>query len=177
MTAVSKYWAKNYSWADVQSGINEKYSQYTTTVQSGPNFTYPVPLHFVHHRSSRSDAIPLLMLHGWPSSFLEWDKVIGPLTSPPSSSLPAFDVVAPDLPGHGFSPAPQNPGLGPREIGQAFDDLMHQLGYTRYSIYTTDLGTFVGNWMVYDLSSSVVSHLTDFGYAPPNATVGEIPPS
>lgn len=170
MTAVRDWWVHNYSWWDVQSTINQKYQQFTTTVHSGENFTHPIPLHFAHHRSNRSDAIPILMLHGWPSSFLEWDQVIDPMASPPNTSLPAFHVVAPNLPGFGFSPAPAYPGLGSREMGQAFDNFMHQLGYDRYAIYTTDLGTFIGRWMVSDAEASIVSHLTDFPFVTPNAT-------
>ena len=169
MTTIRDYWVHNYSWAEVQDEINRKYHQYTTTVHSSLSYPYPIPIHFVHHKSFRSDAIPLLMIHGWPSTFLEWDKVIDTLTSPPNASLPAFNVVAPNLPGFGLSPAPEHAGLGPRETGQALDDLMHQLGYNNYSVYDTDLGTMVALWMVSD-SKAIVSRMTDFGFATPNAT-------
>lgn len=170
VSAVQQYWLQNYSWFDVQASINSKYSQYTTTVNSGVNFTEPVQLHFAHQKSNRSDAIPLLMLHGWPSSFLEWDSVVDGLASPPNASLPSFNVVAVDLPGFGFSPAPTVPGFGSREMGQAFDNLMKQLGYDKYAIYTTDLGSFVARWMTVDAADSVVSRLTDFYFIAPNAT-------
>ena len=170
MSTIRDYWVQNYSWSDVEAGFNGQYNHFTTTTHAKENFTYPVPLHFVHHKSSRSDAIPILFLHGWPSSFIEWANLIGPLTNPANDSLPAFHVVAPDLPGFGFSPAPSYAGLGSREMGQAFDDLMHQLNYTKYTIYTTDLGTFVGRWMLYDAAASIVSHMTDFYFVQVNAT-------
>ena len=166
---VQQYWVQNYSWFSVQDTINAKYKQYTTTVSGGPNFTEPVYLHFAHHPSNASDAIPLLLLHGWPSSFLEWDLVIDDLVSPPNSSLPSFNVVAPDLPGYGFSPAATAPGLGSREMGQAFNNLMHQLGYSKYAIYVTDISSPTGRWMLYDSADSIVSMLNDFYIIAPNA--------
>src|SRR6478735_8409004 len=91
-----------------------RFSQFTTIVEPEiDNVTHSVPLHFVHHRSPRSDAIPLLFVHGWPGSFLEVGNIIGNLTNPPNSSVPAFHVVAPSIPGFGFSPAPTQPGFGP----------------------------------------------------------------
>ena len=93
--------------------------------------------------------------------------MISPLTSGGNVS---FHVVAPDLPGFGFSPSPIRPDLGPREMGKAFDSLMHQLGYTTYGIATTDLGWFVGNWMVNDVGSNIRGHFTDFTFVQPNAT-------
>ena len=170
MTNIRDTWINQYVWEDVQSGLNDKYAHFTIMANARGNYTDSVPLHFVHQKSTRTDAIPLLMIHGWPSSFDEWRNVIGPLVNPPNSSLPAFNVVAPDIPGFGFSPAPDHDGLGSREVGQAFDDLMQRLGYSRYAIYTTDLGTFIGLWMLSDSSERVVSHLTDFYFVAPNAT-------
>lgn len=170
LSNVQQYWVQNYSWFDVQSDINNKYTQFTTTVSGGPNFTEPVHVHFAHQKSNRSDAIPLLLLHGWASSFLEWDAVIGSLASPLNASLPSFHAVAPDLPGFGFSPAVTVPGFGSREAGIVMNNVMKQLGYDKYAIYTTDLGAFTGNWMVSDFADSITSRLTDFFFVTPNAT-------
>ena len=170
LTNVQQYWLQNYSWFDVQADINAKYAQYTTSVSAGENFTEPVQLHFAHQVSNRSDSIPLLLLHGWPSSFLEWDSVIDALANPPNATLPSFNAVAVDLPGFGFSPAPTTPGLGSREMGVALDNLMKQLGYNQYAIYTTDLGSFIGRWMTFDAPGSIISRLTDFYFVAPNAT-------
>jgi pimeloyl-ACP methyl ester carboxylesterase len=101
---------------------------------------------------------------------MEWQHVIHPLAHPENSSDPSFHVVAVDLPGFGFSPAPVASNLGPREIGDALDALMQQLGYTQYGIQTTDLGWFVGMWMVQDHTASLIGHGTDFWFQPPNAT-------
>ncbi|KAL9084651.1 MAG: hypothetical protein Q9159_005132 [Coniocarpon cinnabarinum] len=142
-------------------------STYTTTVEAGPNFTGPVHLHFAHHRSNRSNAIPLLLIHGWPSSFTEWDAVIDGLVSPQDSDSPAFHAVAPDIPGFGFSPAPTVPGFNARAAGIAMDNLMKQLDYSKYAIYVTDLGSSVGGWMVHDAADAVISRLTDFSIVSP----------
>lgn len=167
---VRDYWTGEYDGGSVQDHLNRDYRHHTTTVHARASYTHAIRLHFVHYRSERKNAIPLLMLHGWPSSFLEWSKIIELLTNPPNDSMPAFHVVAPSLPGFAFSPAPEHPGLGPRETGQGFDDLMRQLHYDKYSIYTTDLGTFIGYWMLPDSLDSVTSHITDFFFATPNAT-------
>ena len=166
---LAQYFAQNYSWLDTQKVLNDFYTQYTTTVSAGPNYTESTHVHFAHEQSERQDAIPLLMLHGFPSSFLEFIDVIKPLAHPPNDSLPAFHVVTPSLPGFGFSPAPTADHFGSREAGIAFDNLMHQLGYDRYAIYVTDLGTAVGNWMVFDAADSIFSRITSFYIVNPTA--------
>jgi pimeloyl-ACP methyl ester carboxylesterase len=109
---LQQYFLEKYSWEDVQSQLNEKYRNimFTTSVSGGPNYTDPIQLRFAHQKSDREDAIPLLMVHGFPSSFLEFEDVIQPLAKPPNDSLPAFHVVTPDLPGFAFSPQPKANG-------------------------------------------------------------------
>lgn len=141
---------------------------FTTTVNaSDSNYTDPVPLHFVHHRSSRSDAIPLLFLHGFPGSILEISRAISLLTNPPNSSVPAFHVVAPSLPGYGFSPAPAKPGMGPIEMAHTFNALMHQLSYPRYVMQAGDLGAFIMRYQAALFPDSVVSVLSNLWVVAP----------
>lgn len=170
MKAIAKHWATKYDWFSIQDEINKNFSHYTTSVSGSRNYQHTIPLHFIHEKSSRDDAIPLLLLHGWPSSHLEWSQVIPLLTSPMKPSHPAFHVVAPDLPGYGFSPAPQYSGQGPQEVGDAVDQLMKQLHYDTYGLVTTDLGYFVGSWMVKGHSDSIIGHMSDFTLVTPNAT-------
>ncbi|KAF2657733.1 alpha/beta-hydrolase [Lophiostoma macrostomum CBS 122681] len=169
----ASYWSKDYDWFAVQDQINKNFSHYATTVPGSRNYMHPIPLHFVHEPSTSPNAIPLLLLHGWPSTFLEWQHVIHPLAHPDNSSDQSFHVVAVDLPGYGFSPAPISTHLGPREMGDAFDALMKQLGYTKYGVQSTDLGWWVGMWMVQDHTDSLIGHSTDFWLQAPNATVLE----
>ncbi|KAL9068464.1 MAG: hypothetical protein Q9157_006502 [Trypethelium eluteriae] len=167
ITELASYWATDYDWFHVQDQINSNFSHYATSVTGIENYTAPVPLHFVHERSADPDAIPLLLLHGWPSTHLEWQKVIKPLSS--QAGNVSFHVVAPDLPGYGFSPAPTQP-MTVQSMGYAMDALMRQLGYDKYGIVSTDLGWFVGLWMVADVGSNVIGHFSDFWFIQPNAT-------
>jgi pimeloyl-ACP methyl ester carboxylesterase len=162
MTALAAHWAENYDWFKTQDEINTNFSHYALTVPAGPKYNHSVPLHFVHQRSSKDGAVPILLLHGWPSSHLEWSQVIGPLVAPKDPLDQHFHVVAPDLPGYGFSPAPAYSGMGPTEMGFAFDNLMHALGYDKYGIVTTDLGWLVGMWMADIVPDSLIGHMTDF---------------
>ena len=127
-------------------------------------------MHFVHHRSNRTDAIPLLFLHGWPGSFLEVEYILDGLLNPPNPSSPAFHVVAPSIPGFGFSPAPRKPGWGARESGYAFHTLMQQLNYSHYVIQGGDFGGLILRYMAADNPTSVASVLSNFWVIPPNAT-------
>lgn len=146
------------------------FTQFTTTVDISKTSHYeePVPLHFVHHRSPREDAIPLLFIHGWPGSFLEVGPLIERLTRPPSESSPAFHVVAPSIPGFGFSPAPTHAGFGYIETGHAFDQLMKQLGYHKYVIQGGDAGGIIMRYQAHYHLESVISGLNNFWVMSPS---------
>ncbi|KAJ9419790.1 hypothetical protein FOXG_06960 [Fusarium oxysporum f. sp. lycopersici 4287] len=162
---IAQYWRNEYDWLSVQTRMNQEANHYATTVKSEGNYNGTVSLHFVHQRSSDPNAIPLLLLHGWPSTHLEWSKVIKPLVN--HANTP-FHVVAPDLPGFGFSPAPTQPVHDPHENGKIMDSLMKQLGYSKYGIFSTDLGWQIAMCMVVDVQPSVIGHMTDFFPVIPN---------
>ena len=163
ISTIIDFWTNEYNWTAVQNALNAQYHHFTTTVpplnDSNTVFPDPTPLHFVHHSSSRSDAIPLLFIHGWPGSFLEVGNILADLVEPSNSSDPAFHVVAPSIPGFGFSPAPTKPGLGLIETGAAFHQLMLQLGYERYVIQGGDFGSHTARYMGAAYPDSVVSIL------------------
>ena len=167
---VKEYWEKEYEWRKIEAGLNKKFTQFTTIVHTGPKSKYKeaVPLHFVHHKSERSNAIPLLFIHGWPGSFIEVENIIDPLVNPPKSSLQAFHVVAPSIPGFGFSPSPVKPGMGYRDAGHSFHALMRRLGYDKYVIQGGDAGDFILRYQAVDYPESVVSGLSNFWIIPPN---------
>lgn len=122
----------------------------------------------MHHRSNRSDAIPLLFIHGWPGSFMEAGHIIESLTSPLNESAPAFHVVAPSIPGFGFSPAPTVPGFGARAAAEVFNALMtEKLNYPKYVVQAGDVGGFVLRFLAGNHPESVVSALSNFWLAPP----------
>ncbi|UKZ79476.1 hypothetical protein TrVFT333_007231 [Trichoderma virens FT-333] len=167
VSAIKDYWTHNYNWNKAQKQLNDHLPQFTTTIDGAGNYSHPIPLHFVHRRSSRKDAIPLLFVHGYPGSFIEVDRVIDGYSNPPRNET-AFHVVAPSLPGFGFSPAPEYPGLGLREAGQAFHKLMLQLGYNKYLVHGGDLGSHTIRYMAIDHPESVRALHTNLWYQVPN---------
>jgi pimeloyl-ACP methyl ester carboxylesterase len=128
---VCGYWADTYDWRAREAALN-RFDQFTTEIDG-------LGLHFVHQRSDDPDALPLLITHGWPGSVVEFHKVIEPLTSSPN----AFHVVAPSLPGFGFSGKPTEPGWGVDKIADVFARLMARLGYDRYVAQGGDWGSAV----------------------------------
>lgn len=130
------YWASEFDWRAVEKILNG-FDQGCTTVD-GEN------IHFIHRRSPRSNAIPLLMLHGWPGSVFEFYKVIEPLVDPRPDKTVAFHVVCPSLPGFAWSGPTRSPGWDVRRMARAFVTLMKRLGYQRFGIQGTDWGSMIG---------------------------------
>lgn len=132
------HWREDYDFAAAEARIN-RFPQFTTTIDG-------LVIHFVHVRSAREDAVPLLLTHGWPGSVTEFWKVIEPLTDPArsgGSADDAFHVVCPSLPGFGFSGKPSRPGWNTKRIADAWDQLMGRLGYARYGAQGGDWGSRV----------------------------------
>src|ERR1700694_2893312 len=109
-----------------------------------------VDIHFIHVRSKRENALPLIVTHGWPGSIIEQLKIIDPLTNPTAhggSAADAFDVVIPSLPGYGFSGKPTETGWDPIRIARAWVVLMKRLGYKRFVAQGGDWGNAVTEQM------------------------------
>jgi epoxide hydrolase len=123
-----RYWADDYDWRASESRLNSL-PQFRTEIDG-------LAIHFVHVPSTRRDALPLILTHGWPGSIVEFTKVIGPLSE-------TFHVVCPSLPGYGFSDKPSAPGWGVERIARAWAQLMARLGYRRYGAAGSDWGTSV----------------------------------
>jgi pimeloyl-ACP methyl ester carboxylesterase len=136
---LAAYWAGRYDWRAHEAALNA-YPQFITTIDGAD-------VHFLHVRSSQPDATPLLLLHGWPGSIVEFLDMIGPLTDPAAHGgdpAAAFDLVIPSLPGYGFSgPLPQT-GWTDGRTAAALAELMARLGYERYGIQGGDVGAFIG---------------------------------
>ena len=101
---------------------------------------------------------------------MEVDNILDGLLNPPDPLTPAFHVVAPSIPGFGFSPAPKKSGFALREAANTFNSLMQQLNYTQYVVQGGDFGGSVLRLMAADYPASVVSVLSNFWLTPPNAT-------
>ena len=109
------YWATDYDWRKLEAKLNAL-PQFITEIDG-------LDIHFIHVRSPHANALPLIMTHGWPGSFLEFVKVIGPLSDPESHGAraeDAFDLVVPSMPGFGFSARPQATGWNPERIAGAW---------------------------------------------------------
>ena len=129
------YWRDEYDWRAAEAGLNEL-DQFVTEIDD-------VRLHFVHARSPHRDALPVLLVHGWPGSIVEFLDVIPRLTDPTAyggSAADAFHVVAPSLPGYGFSDAPRVAGWDIARTARAFVVLMDRLGCSRYGAQGGDWG-------------------------------------
>ncbi len=129
------YWRTEYDWRKVEQQLNE-FPQYTTEIDGQR-------IHFLHVRSAEADALPLLLTHGWPGSFVEFVDLIGPLTDPVAyggEASDAFHVVIPSLPGFGFSTPVASAGWTTERIGRAWAELMSRMGYDRYGVQGGDIG-------------------------------------
>jgi epoxide hydrolase len=136
---LAQRWRDGYDWRAHEARLN-RIPQFTTTID-GQN------IHFMHVRAARPGALPLLLLHGWPGSVLEFEKMIGPLTDPAAHGgdpAQAFDVVVPSLPGYGFSGPTTGPGWDSARMARALATLMTRLGYDRWGAVGGDAGALVG---------------------------------
>ncbi len=132
------YWREKFNWREQERRLNQ-FDQFKTKIDG-------LDVHFIHRRSKQPNAMPLLMVHGWPSSFVQFHKVIEPLTDPvPYGGRPedAFDVVIPSIPGYGFSDKPLKRGYSNQQTVAAFIELMARLGYSRYGLQGADVGAGV----------------------------------
>ncbi|KZT34598.1 alpha/beta-hydrolase [Sistotremastrum suecicum HHB10207 ss-3] len=138
-----EYWRTSFDWRHIEDEINAHLPQYTAVVNTGSEEHGSLRLHFVHKRSTRPNAVPLIFSHGWPGSFLEVSKIIEGLTEPTDPKHPAFHVVAPSLPGYCFSEPSRKPGLSLKATAYMFNELMKLLGYTAYMAQGGDWGAMV----------------------------------
>jgi pimeloyl-ACP methyl ester carboxylesterase len=133
------YWASEYDWRAHEAALNAL-PQFITTIDGAS-------VQFLHLRSAQPDATPLLLLHGWPGSIVEFLDMIGPLTDPAAHGgdpADAFHLVIPSLPGYGFSGPLAETGWTDGRTAAALAELMDRLGYDRYGVQGGDVGAFIG---------------------------------
>ena len=133
-----EYWRDTYDWRVHEAAIN-RFDQKLVDIDG-------VTVHCIHARSKEPDAIPLVLTHGWPSTFAEMLKIIGPLTDPVAyggTARDAFHVVVPSLPGYGFSSPPAERGWNAPRVAKAWVTLMAELGYDRFASHGGDWGSAV----------------------------------
>jgi pimeloyl-ACP methyl ester carboxylesterase len=138
LKGLTEYWATTYDWRSQEAALNEL-AQFTTIIDDQN-------VHFLHVRSAEPEALPLLITHGWPGSIVEFLDIIGPLTDPAAhggDAADAFHVIAPSIPGFGFSGPTRQTGWDTVRVARAWATLMSRLGYERYGAQGGDTGALV----------------------------------
>jgi pimeloyl-ACP methyl ester carboxylesterase len=139
---LARYWTTGYDWRRCEAELNAL-PQFKTEIDG-------VDVHFIHVKSRHENALPVIITHGWPGSVIEMLGVVGPLTDPTAhggSAQDAFDLVAPSIPGYGFSGEPAEIGWNPGRVAPAWAELMRRLGYTRYVAQGGDVGAAITDTM------------------------------
>ncbi|GAA1754260.1 epoxide hydrolase family protein [Luedemannella helvata] len=132
---LTEYWRDTFDWRALEARLNA-YPQFVTEIDGEQ-------IHFLHVRSARADATPLILTHGWPGSVVEYLNVIEPLTAPADPDAPAFHLVIPSMPGYGFSGPTRSAGWHRWRIAAAWRTLMARLGYERYGAVGNDAGSMI----------------------------------
>ncbi len=146
---ISKYWYSKFSWKKQQDKINS-FSNYVTNVNG-------IKIHFINEKSSNPKVKPLLLLHGWPGSVVEFFYLIPRLAHPErfgGKKEDGFDVIVPSLPGFGFSSSTKSP-IGPRKMAKIINKFMtNNLKFKKYFVQGGDWGATISNWLAYDYSKN-----------------------
>ncbi|WP_372631170.1 epoxide hydrolase family protein [Cohnella sp.] len=161
---LAEHWRTSFDWRKQEATLNE-YPQFTTTID-GAN------IHFLHIKSPEPNALPLLLVHGWPGSPVEFLDLIGPLTDPTSyggDAADAFHLVIPSIPGFGLSGPTTEAGWTVSRAARAFAELMTRLGYERYAVQGGDMGAMIAP----ELGRAAAPHVV--GVHVNAATIGFVP--
>ncbi|MFI7240887.1 epoxide hydrolase family protein [Streptomyces qinglanensis] len=159
---VVDYWRTGYDWRAFETRLN-RIGQFRTAIDD-------LRIHFLHRRSPRADATPLLLTHGWPGSIAEFIDVVDELAEPENADAPAFHVVAPSLPGFGYSDRPTTTGWGTEKIAAAWVELMERLGYGTFAAHGGDWGGNITTVLGGRFPEHVLGIHTTFAEAPPGLT-------
>ncbi|HCT80310.1 MAG TPA: epoxide hydrolase [Micromonosporaceae bacterium] len=142
----TNYWRTGFDWRAGEARLNA-FPHFLTTIDGQT-------IHFLHLRSANPDAVPLLLMHGWPGSFAEYIDVIEPLSVD-------FHLIIPSVPGFGFSKPLSSPGWTGSRIAAAFIELMARLGYERYGVHGGDVGAFIAPEMGHQAGDRIIGiHLS-----------------
>lgn len=161
MQRLLPYWRDKYDWRAAEAGLN-RFPQFLADIK-GPDGTVH-DIHFIYEKGSGARPRPLVLTHGWPSTFREFLDVVEPLAHPErfgGDAADAFDVIVPSLPGFGFSSKPARP-IGPAYMAELWHSLMSDvLGYATYFAQAGDWGSFVTSRLALQHPEAVEAiHLT-----------------
>lgn len=167
LKALVAYWRAGFDWRARERRING-FANFRAEVDG-------IGLHFLPERGQGPNPMPLLLLHGWPSSFVQMLDIVPLLTDPAAhggDAADAFDVVVPSLPGYGFSDRPREPGASVGWIAERLEALMRrELGYERYATRSSDLGAGVTSQLALNHAESLIGVHT----GGTNPYLGEVP--
>jgi len=171
MEALVRYWGTEYDLGRIEARLNAL-PQFLTEIDG-------LDIHFIHVKSPHQNALPAILIHGWPGSIVEFLSAIGPLTDPTAyggSAEDAFDVVIPSMPGYGFSGKPTTTGWGPEQIAGASIELMKRLGYSRFVAQGGDWGAVIVDLMGVQAPPELLGiHSNMPGVLPPEIAAGLAP--
>ncbi|MBV1918425.1 MAG: epoxide hydrolase 1, partial [Sphingomonadaceae bacterium] len=138
MRDLTAYWMDGFDWRAQERAMNE-WPHYKTVIDG-------IPVHFIHVKGKGPNPMPLVLNHGWPWTFWDFRKVLGPLSDPVAyggEAADAFDVIVPSVPGFAFSSPMDRPDVSAPAIADMLVTLMNRLGYGRFATHGADLGAFV----------------------------------
>ncbi|MYR05506.1 alpha/beta fold hydrolase [Gordonia sp. SID5947] len=156
------YWRCGYDWRAFETRL-DRLGQFHTTIDD-------LGIHFLHRRSARADATPLIMTHGWPGSIAEFVDVVDELSDPNDAAAPAFHIVVPSLPGFGYSDKPTTTGWGTEKTAAAWVQLMDRLGYRQFLAHGGDWGGNITTVLGGRYPAHVLGIHTTFAESPPGLT-------
>ncbi|QEU91502.1 epoxide hydrolase family protein [Streptomyces kanamyceticus] len=159
---VVNYWRTGYDWRSFEARL-DRIGQFRTTIDG-------LGIHFLHRRSPRADATPLILTHGWPGSVAEFIDVVDELADPEDADAPAFHVVVPSLPGFGHSDKPTTTGWGVEKIAAAWVELMGRLGYGTFVAHGGDWGGVITTVLGGRFPAHVLGIHTTLAQEPPGLT-------
>jgi pimeloyl-ACP methyl ester carboxylesterase len=148
------YWVNGFNWREQEDKMNA-FQHFKTKIHN-------TGIHFIHEKGRGRHSVPLLLIHGYPDSFVRFLKIIPLLTEPDENGF-AFDVVVPSIPGYGFSDIPNEPGMNTKRIASLFEKLMtEELGYEKFISHGGDWGSGITEQLaLYHEESLLAIHLTD----------------
>ncbi|MFF2888520.1 epoxide hydrolase family protein [Paenibacillus sp. NPDC057967] len=159
LQSLVSYWRDHYDWRAQESKLNE-FAQYTCDIDD-------IKVHFIHERGKGPNPLPIILTHGWPDSYLRYEKIIPLLTDPASyggNPEDSFDVIVPSLPGFGFSSQPASPGINNFRVAEMWTKLMTELGYPKFAAGGGDMGSGVTRYLAANYPERLIGiHLTDVG--------------
>jgi epoxide hydrolase len=173
LASLLEYWQRDFDWPAQERMLNG-FDQFVTEIDG-------IDIHFIHQRSPHPDATPLMITHGWPGSIVEFHKIIEPLVRPElhgGDAADAFHVIAPSLPGFGFSGKPMVGGYNPEKIAHTLAALMARLGYQQYGLQGGDWGAIINRLHAARYPARVIGLHSNFVLAnPPSdpATLAQTP--